>query len=149
MFCTRNPSSGECRRCGRPMPSGQSSRRCVTVQDRARAIHLLTQGTRIKVPRPRLGDNAAKALSLIGITEDRVKRFFGIKECGCAKRRKTLNDVSEELAFRVESFLNRSLDFFIGEATGEEAERLARELSRKIDYPSSEIAVSPDGRDAK
>ena len=38
-----------------------------------------------------LGDVVEKTLQKFGITEDRFKKWFGLKECGCSKRKKWLN----------------------------------------------------------
>lgn len=42
-----------------------------------------------------LGDTIAKFTNLLGIDKlaDRVAKFFGKKDCGCNRRRKTLNEV--------------------------------------------------------
>jgi hypothetical protein len=38
-----------------------------------------------------LGDVVESALQKFGITEERFKEWFGLKECGCSKRKKWLN----------------------------------------------------------
>ena len=42
-----------------------------------------------------LGDSIAKFTSLFGIDKlaDRVAKFFGKKDCGCNRRRETLNKI--------------------------------------------------------
>lgn len=40
-----------------------------------------------------LGDLVEQTLSKFGITEDKVQEWFGIKGCGCQKRKKFLNSV--------------------------------------------------------
>ena len=42
-----------------------------------------------------LGDTIAKFTNLFGIDRlaDRVAKFFGKKDCGCNRRRKTLNKI--------------------------------------------------------
>jgi len=40
-----------------------------------------------------LGDIVESALSSVGITEDRFKEFFNLKECNCSKRKKWLNNL--------------------------------------------------------
>ena len=42
--------------------------------------------------RKELGDRVAYALSIVGITEDRVTRWIGAP-CGCARRREKLNQI--------------------------------------------------------
>ena len=41
---------------------------------------------------PGLGDRVSQALSLVGITEERVSKWLG-RPCGCAKRREKLNQL--------------------------------------------------------
>lgn len=38
-----------------------------------------------------LGDVVEGALKKFGITEERFKKWFNLKECGCSKRKKWLN----------------------------------------------------------
>lgn len=38
-----------------------------------------------------LGDVVSGALASAGITEERFKQWFGLKECGCTKRKEYLN----------------------------------------------------------
>ena len=38
-----------------------------------------------------LGDVVEAALQKFGITEERFKRWFNLKECNCSKRKKWLN----------------------------------------------------------
>ena len=38
-----------------------------------------------------LGDIVEETLISLGITEQRFKNFFGLKECNCSKRKKWLN----------------------------------------------------------
>ena len=38
-----------------------------------------------------LGDVVESALQKFGITEERFKEWFGLKECGCSRRKKWLN----------------------------------------------------------
>ena len=45
-----------------------------------------------------LGDVVEQMLTTIGITEERIKRWFNVKECGCSKRKRMLNEL-----FRKES----------------------------------------------
>jgi hypothetical protein len=42
-----------------------------------------------------LGDMVSSVLSFFGITPKRVSRLFGVKECGCEKRRKRLNEIGK------------------------------------------------------
>lgn len=38
-----------------------------------------------------LGDVVEETLKKFGITEEKFKSWFGLKECGCSKRKKWLN----------------------------------------------------------
>jgi len=38
-----------------------------------------------------LGDVVEETLTALGITEQRFKNFFGLKECNCSKRKQWLN----------------------------------------------------------
>jgi hypothetical protein len=38
-----------------------------------------------------LGDVVEDVLKTFGVTEERFKQWFGLKECGCSKRKKWLN----------------------------------------------------------
>ena len=40
-----------------------------------------------------LGDAVESALKGVGITEDRFKSWFALKECNCSKRKKWLNNL--------------------------------------------------------
>jgi hypothetical protein len=40
-----------------------------------------------------LGDVVEDVLKTFGITEDRFKQFFGLKECNCSKRKAWLNNL--------------------------------------------------------
>lgn len=40
-----------------------------------------------------LGDLVESALKSVGITEERFKEWFNLKECGCSKRKAWLNNL--------------------------------------------------------
>ncbi len=40
-----------------------------------------------------LGDIVEATLQKFGVTEERFKEFFGLKECNCSKRKQFLNNV--------------------------------------------------------
>ena len=48
-------------------------------------------------PQKGLGDLVTAGLKAVGITEERVKKVTGKKECGCAKRRAALNRLGRRL----------------------------------------------------
>ena len=40
-----------------------------------------------------LGDLVEETLQKFGVTEEKFKQWFGLKECGCSKRKKWLNGI--------------------------------------------------------
>jgi len=132
MYCKVNPETKTCDRCGRTLNNAKAKRICINEQDRARAFERITKGPRIAVPRIFLGEKVQGLLRSIGITEERVKKILNVKDCGCSRRKKTLDDVSEELAFRLEVFLNRAADFLFGDYISEQSERKAREITQRM-----------------
>lgn len=46
-----------------------------------------------RVDRTGMGDAIESTLNKFGITEDRFKEWFSLRECGCSKRKKWLNSV--------------------------------------------------------
>ena len=56
---------------------------------------LVVDETHAAYPRERrgLGDFVAACLSAVGITDERVSRALGVKDCGCKKRREALNKI--------------------------------------------------------
>jgi len=48
-------------------------------------------------PKKGLGDLVTAGLKAVGITEERVKKVTGKKECGCAKRRAALNRLGRKI----------------------------------------------------
>ena len=40
----------------------------------------------------KVGDAVESVLTMFGITEERLKTLFGVKECGCSKRKQMLNE---------------------------------------------------------
>jgi hypothetical protein len=51
---------------------------------------------RARLPAIGLGDRVSQALSLVGITEQRVSKLLG-RPCGCSKRREALNRLGRRL----------------------------------------------------
>lgn len=70
---------------------------------------------------PRLGDLVEKALSSVGITEDRVSKWLG-KPCGCKERRRKLNALAD--------WVNRKLGM-----TDEEAALELEKLTEDVEKP--------------
>jgi hypothetical protein len=54
---------------------------------------------------PGLGDIVAVGLSAVGITEDRLAKATGGRDCGCARRRKWMNRVGRSLGIGPEPAL--------------------------------------------
>ena len=40
-----------------------------------------------------LGDVVEQMLTTSGLTEERIKRWFNVRECGCSKRKRMLNEL--------------------------------------------------------
>ena len=40
-----------------------------------------------------IGDVVEQVLAAFGVTEARIKRWFNVDECGCAKRKRMLNEL--------------------------------------------------------
>lgn len=136
VYCEAIKGSKLCGRCGLKVPDHPSLRICVTQQDRARLLRKFSRGDRIKVPDVNLGDKVEWALKKVGITEELIKQITGKKDCGCPRRRSKMNQVSNELAFQLQRFLNGAADFVLGEAIDEESERLARDLTARMSQKS-------------
>jgi hypothetical protein len=52
-----------------------------------------------------LGDVVEDVLKTFGITEERFKQWFGLKECGCSKRKKWLNGL---FSWKVNNDINKA-----------------------------------------
>jgi hypothetical protein len=72
-------------------------RPCIVSQD---GDQITVDETHPAYPRerqPGLGDMVAAGLSAVGITPERVSKALGVKDCGCKKRQKMLNEVGRRL----------------------------------------------------
>jgi hypothetical protein len=66
----------------------------------------------INLPRVDLGDIAEATLKSLGITEDRVKQWLRIKDCGCKKRAKWLTAWGYEQTENIEVILNKAARWY-------------------------------------
>jgi hypothetical protein len=86
-----------------------------------------------------LGDVVEKALSIIGITEDRVSRWMG-GPCGCVERKEKLNQLSA-WALRILSGKTKKaeeyLEEIIGETPNEVGVRSDDNSKSARDYPTA------------
>ena len=108
----------------------------MTEMDRARLIHSFYGGKRINLPRPQVGDFVSRVLAAVGLSEDFVKKLLKKEDCGCGKRKNAINFFFEQTFFYLELFLNRLLDFVIGDYVSEKAERLARQMHSRNRNPA-------------
>ncbi len=83
--CTRAWFSARCRMAGK---TAEGCERCVVADD---GKTLQVDAEHADYPRPGLGDRVAAGLAAVGVTEERVARVVGVKDCGCKKRREALN----------------------------------------------------------
>ena len=79
MDCDIDPSSLRCRVCGASVSAPHVRRNCGTPPSP-----------------PGLGDYVARALSAIGITEERVSAVIG-RPCGCSERAEKLNELGRKI----------------------------------------------------
>ena len=79
-------------------------RLCVERGDKPTAI--------INLPRIAVGDLVETMLTSIGISKDRVKQWLRVKDCGCAKRQKWLNQWGYQQQDRIERLLNKAARWY-------------------------------------
>lgn len=79
-------------------------RMCVERGDRPEKI--------INLPRVDVGELAESTLKSLGITEDRVKQWLHIKDCGCKKRAKWLTRWGYEQQENIELLLNKAARWY-------------------------------------
>lgn len=62
-----------------------------------------------------LGDLVERGLKALGITEERVRRWTGARECGCSQRRSALNARGERLQRRIREAAKTVAKTYLGE----------------------------------
>jgi hypothetical protein len=68
--------------------------------------------TRRRLPRVAVGDLVERMLTGIGISKERVQQWLRVKDCGCAKRQKWLNQWGYKQQDRIERLLNRAARWY-------------------------------------
>ena len=69
---------------------------------------LESQGITLRTQRTGLGDVVEETLETLGITQEKFKQWFNLKECNCEKRKKWLNNLFSWEANRRRN--NRQID---------------------------------------
>lgn len=108
MLCQFDDKTLRCPRCGFLAKSMPHYRQCQTIDEMARSQLEVWSHSRIRVPPVRLGSMIAAGLNLVGVTEERVKKIVG--DCGCSKRKNTLDAAGERFSQAVSSVANKALD---------------------------------------
>lgn len=108
MLCTFNDDL-RCPRCGFLAKSLPHYRTCQTIEEMARTNLEAWAHSRIKIPPLRLGSAIAAGLTMVGVTEERVKKLVG-GDCGCKARQNKLDAFGEGVSKAVASTANRALD---------------------------------------
>lgn len=62
-----------------------------------------------------IGDLVERGLKAVGITEERVKRWTGAKDCGCSRRRSALNVHGERLQRRIREAAKAVREMYLGQ----------------------------------
>jgi len=65
-----------------------------------------------RLPRVAVGDLVERMLTGIGITKERVQAWTRVKDCGCAKRQRWLNQWGFKQQDRIERVLNRAARWY-------------------------------------
>jgi hypothetical protein len=89
--CSRPWLDARCRMAGK---KPEDCERCVVGDD---GKTLQVDAEHEGYPRPGLGDRVAAGIAAVGITENRVARVLGVKDCGCKKRREALNQIGRSI----------------------------------------------------
>ena len=97
-----------CERCGFLAKKLPHYRQCQTIEEMARAHLEAWAARRIRIPPLRLGSAIAAGLTMVGVTEERVKKLVG-GDCGCKARQNKLDAVGEGVSQAVEKGLNGAL----------------------------------------
>lgn len=109
MLCQLDETTLRCPRCGFLAKSLPHYRNCQTIEEMARHYVSAMARSRIKIPPLRLGSAIAAGLTMVGVTEDRVKKIVG-GDCGCAARKSKLDAVGEGVSKTIERAANAALE---------------------------------------
>jgi hypothetical protein len=67
---------------------------------------------RNRLPRVAVGDLVERMLTGIGISKARVQQWLRVKDCGCAKRQKWLNQWGYKQQDKIERLLNKAARWY-------------------------------------
>jgi hypothetical protein len=109
LMCSFAADSKRCERCGYQAKRLPTFRVCRTIKEVAQKIASEQATRRIAVPPIPLGSAAAGLLYAVGVTPERVKKVIG-KDCGCDKRKATLDKVGAAVASVIERAANGVLN---------------------------------------
>jgi hypothetical protein len=70
------------------------------------------QAKKRRLPRVAVGDLVERMLTGIGISKARVQQWLRVKDCGCAKRQKWLNQWGYKQQDRIERVLDRAARWY-------------------------------------
>jgi hypothetical protein len=97
MKCDYDPATLTCRFCGHVAKRLPTYRKCT------RGIHFR------KVA---VGDLVERMLTGVGISKTRVQQWLRVKDCGCAKRQRWLNQWGYKQQDRIERLLNKAARWY-------------------------------------
>lgn len=62
-----------------------------------------------------LGDLVERGLQAVGITEERVRRWTGAKDCGCSRRKSALNATGDTIQRRIRAAAKAVAEAYLGQ----------------------------------
>jgi hypothetical protein len=95
--CDYDPATLRCRNCGHVALRLPTHRACTS---------------RRRLPRVAVGDLVERMLTGIGISKARVQQWLRVKDCGCAKRQKWLNQWGYKQQDKIERVLNKAARWY-------------------------------------
>jgi hypothetical protein len=117
LMCEFDAHTFKCYRCGYLAKRLPTYRVCRTITEMAQQIATDHATKRISIPPIAIGTSAAKALSFVGITPRRVKKVIG-KDCGCDKRKATLDNFGAAVSSVIERAANGILNAVLPSPVG-------------------------------
>jgi hypothetical protein len=96
MLCDIGPDLA-CRVCGRKVSSAAVKATCPSKH---------------RLPRVAVGDLVERMLTSVGISKARVQQWLRVKDCGCAKRQKWLNQWGYKQQDKIERLLNKAARWY-------------------------------------
>jgi hypothetical protein len=70
------------------------------------------QAKKRRLPRVAVGDLVERMLTGVGISKERVQQWLRVKDCGCAKRQRWLNQWGYRQQDRIERLLNKAARWY-------------------------------------